>query len=101
MSALIFGMCGSVANDKSNADATTGQEDAAGWDITVKGKVTFPQKGKILLTELRPDREGKKDSLMLNKDNSFEKKVHLTEAGYYSFNFYNKQMINVILYKMT
>jgi thiol-disulfide isomerase/thioredoxin len=70
-----------------------------GWDITISGKVAYPQPGQILLQELRPDGRGKIDSIKLDEHSTFVKKFHLTEAGYYSFNFYNKQMLNVILYK--
>jgi peroxiredoxin len=102
MVALIFATCGSRPNEaKSKNDSTVRNASLTedGWDVILKGKVAFPQKGKILFNELRPDRPGKEDSIILKKDNTFEKKVHLTEPGYYSLNFYNVQILNVILSK--
>jgi peroxiredoxin len=70
-----------------------------GWDIILTGKVGFPQKGKIMIQEIKSDVPGKMDSIELSDNYTFEKKLHLTEPGYYLLNFYNQQMVNVILYK--
>lgn len=69
----------------------------AGWDVVVRGKVGFPLQGKISIQELLPDGSGKVDTIKLNSQYSFAKKVHLTHPGYYQLNFYNKQLVNVIL----
>ena len=73
-------------------------EEKKGWDIILKGKVAFPQNGVVTLREFRPEGLGTPDSIIV-KDKLFEKKVHLTEPGYYMLNFYDQQMINVILSK--
>src|ERR1700712_798075 len=93
VSVMIFATCGSKNNDSisKNADGS--------WTITLKGKVAFPQPGRILFQELRPDGNGKIDSIQLAKDNTYEKKITLSEPGYYQMNFFNKQMLNIILYK--
>jgi len=70
------------------------------WEITVRGKVGFPQSGIILIREMRPDEQnGLQDTIQLKSDYTFEQKVALTEAGYYQLNFYNRQFVNLILYK--
>ena len=73
-------------------------EGKKGWDIIIKGKVGYPQKGSITLREFKQDGLGSPDSIVL-KGNLFEKKVHLTEPGYYQLNFYNQQIMNIILSK--
>jgi len=87
LSFFLFTSCGSPKTDQE------------GWDITLRGKVGFPQKGHILIQELKPDGSGRKDSISLHPDYTYEKKIHLTEPGYYLINFYNLQTLNVILNK--
>ncbi len=73
-------------------------EEKKGWDIVIKGKVGFPQKGSVTLREFKSEGLGSPDSIVV-KDNVFEKKLHLTEPGYYQLNFYNQQVVNIILSK--
>lgn len=73
--------------------------EEGGWDITLSGKVGFPQSGKIFLREVKSDGTGKMDSISLKSDYTFEKKVHLMEPGNYQINFYNQQVLNLILNK--
>lgn len=70
-----------------------------GWDIVLSGKVGFPQQGEIYIQEIRQDGNAKRDTITLRKDYSFAKRLHLTEAGFYNVNFYNRQSINIMLYK--
>ncbi len=77
----------------------TKEAGGAGWEIVIKGKVGFPQNGEISIQELLPNGVGKKDTIKLNGQYSFAKKMRLTEPGYYRLNFYNKQLVNVILSK--
>lgn len=70
-----------------------------GWDIVLSGKVGFPQQGEIYIQEIRQDGNVKRDTITLRKDYSFAKRLHLTEAGFYNVNFYNRQSINIMLYK--
>ncbi len=85
-----------TGNSKTEADAS-----APGWDIVVKGKVGFPQAGgKIYFEELRADgATGRTDSATLKADYTYEKKLRLSEPGYYRLNFFNQQMVTVILNK--
>lgn len=75
------------------------ESTAARWDVTIRGKVGFPQQGTVLLQELKQDGTGKVDSIKVNKDYTFEKKVRLTEPGFYRLNFYQMQTVTVMLYK--
>lgn len=71
-----------------------------GWNITVSGKVKFPQEGsKVQVEELTPNDNKKTDSLTVDSDGSYSKTLHLTEPGIYRFNFYNVQMVDVVLDK--
>lgn len=74
-------------------------EKKPGWEITLSGKVGFPQAGEISVKELKQDNSGVADTIKLKGDYTFEKKIWLTEPGYYQLNFYNKQVITLILNK--
>ncbi|MBX2916442.1 MAG: AhpC/TSA family protein [Cyclobacteriaceae bacterium] len=74
-------------------------EKKAGWEITLSGKVGFPQAGEISIKELKQDNTGVNDTIKLKADYSYAKKLRLTEPGYYQINFYNKQVVTVILDK--
>jgi peroxiredoxin len=93
--ALIFTNC----NPEKKTEVAEATDN--GWDIVLKGKVGFPQQGQIVIQEIKQDGSagGKKDTIQLKSDYSFAKKMHLTEAGFYNVNFYNKQALNVMLYK--
>jgi peroxiredoxin len=83
---------------------TSGKEDQqpvndGSWTITLKGKVGFPQQGKITVQELKDGSLGSQDTIQLKSNYTFEKKIKLKEPGYYRINFYDKQMVNVILSK--
>lgn len=75
------------------------KEEKPGWDVSIRGKVGFPTSGLISIQELRPDDSGPKDTIKLKSNYTYEKKVRLTEPGYYQLNFYNKQVVSFILDK--
>ena len=79
--------------------SSSSDKDEEGWDIVVKGKVGFPSSGEISIQRMQPDGKGQKDIIVLESNFTYEKKIHLTEAGYYQLSFYNKQAINLILDK--
>jgi peroxiredoxin len=84
--------------------SSSGKEESAddgSWTVTIKGKVLNPGTGQITVSELSEGggTGGWNDTIMLKKDNTFIKKVSLREPGYYRLNFYNRQVINLILYK--
>lgn len=80
--------------------STNGKEDEpdqGSWYVTITGKVGFPQAGQITIQELGDGGDAWKDTIQLKSDYTFSKKVKLDEPGYYRLNFYNKQILNVIL----
>jgi peroxiredoxin len=68
-----------------------------GWDVTIKGKVNFPQNGPIQIQELKNEGAGTAELIELNKDNTFSKTLHLTEPGIYGINFFGKQAVNLMI----
>jgi peroxiredoxin len=72
-------------------------KEEKGWEITINGKVGFPQKGQISIKELRNEGEVVADTIQLKADYTFAKTIRLTEPGYYQLNFYDKQFLTVIL----
>ncbi len=75
-------------------------KDQAGWEVTIRGKVGFPGIGEIKISELRPDKPKPwEDTIKLKSNYTFEKKIRITEPGYYQLNFYNTQFVNLILDK--
>jgi peroxiredoxin len=75
------------------------QQDG-GWDVTVSGKVKFPKEnGRVNIQELTSAGNPKYDSLTVNADGTYSKTMHLTEPGYYRFNFYDLQLVDLVLDK--
>lgn len=73
-----------------------------GWEVTIRGKVGTPQSGVITISEMRqgkPEAELYKDSIELASDNTFEKKMRIKEPGYYQIDFYQSQVVNLIVDK--
>lgn len=77
------------------------KNDSPGWDVTIRGKVGFPQaNGTIMITEIRQDdKKPKEDTIILKGDYSFNKTLRITEPGYYRLSFYGRQFVNLILDK--
>jgi peroxiredoxin len=73
--------------------------EQAGWDVTIRGKVGFPQPGEISVQKINREGLGEKDTIKLKSNYSFEKTLRITEPGYYQINFYDRQMVNFILDK--
>jgi len=70
-----------------------------GWDVTVSGTVKFPNEAQVSIQELTPADNAKKDSLTVSSDGTYSRTIHLTEPGYFRFNFFNLQMVDVVLDK--
>lgn len=85
----------------SSSGKEEGDEQQDQWEVTINGKVLNPQTGTIEIAEITEGgtTNGWKDTITLQGDNTFSKKVSLEEPGYYRINFYNRQVINLILYK--
>ncbi len=78
------------------------KKEESGREVTVRGKVNYPGSGLILISEMRqgtPGTEMFQDTIQLKEDNSFEKKVRLQGPGYYRIDFYQQQIVDVILDK--
>lgn len=98
---LILALCLACSSSgKGDTSEANGQAD--GWYVTIKGKVASPQTGKISIVEIKDgsgSNTGMQDTIKLKGNNTFSKKIKLTEPGYYRLNFYDRQVVDVILYK--
>jgi peroxiredoxin len=76
-------------------------EQKEGWQVTITGKVNFPQPGmNIVITELRPDKQVKfQDTIHLKSNNTYEKTLRIKEPGYYQLDFFKHQYVTVVLEK--
>ena len=96
LASLGFSCAGSATDDS----ASSLEQSKPAWTVTVKGKVGYPQQGQIVIAEMKDNSTGGwQDTIKLKSDYTFAKKIKLTEPGYYRINFYNKQVVNVILDK--
>lgn len=88
----------SCAGSGKEEPIATNDQATPSWIVTVKGKVGFPQQGQIVIAEMKDNATGSwQDTIKLKSDYTFVKKIKLTEPGYYRINFYNKQVVNLIL----
>ena len=88
----------SCNTSQKNDDAKDEKKD--GWEISIRGKVGFPQQGEIRLAEIRQDQQPPvEDTIQLKSNYTFDKKIRIKEPGFYRLNFYNKQFVNIILDK--
>ena len=86
-----------TCSSSSKEEATV---DDGSWYVTVSGKVLRPSPGKIVISELTENGgNGWSDTIQLKSDNTFSKEIKVSEPGYYKVNFFNVQVLNVILYK--
>jgi peroxiredoxin len=70
------------------------------WEVVISGTVKNPQTGGVIsITELTKSGNAWKDTIKLKGNSTFVKKISITEPGYYKLNFYNQQMVDLILYK--
>jgi peroxiredoxin len=94
-SLVVLALCLSCSTNGKEDDSAQGTDGA--WLITVRGKVGFPQSGQIIIQELKEGGNGWQDTIQLKSNYTFSKKVRMTQPGYYRLNFYNKQMVTLIL----
>lgn len=74
--------------------------EANAWIVTVRGKVTNPVSGaSISVQELKQDGTGVLQPIALKAGNTYEAKLNLTSPGYYQFNFFNRQRLNIMVNK--
>jgi peroxiredoxin len=75
------------------------KKEQPGWDVTLSGKVGFPQEGQIKLTAWADTTETAQ-LIEFDKSNyTFKATVRLAEPGYYRLNFFDKQQVDLILSK--
>jgi len=78
----------------------TDNAEANAWIVTVRGKVTNPVNGaSISVQELKQDGTGVLQTIALKSGNTYEAKLNLTSPGYYQFNFFNRQRLNIMVNK--
>lgn len=77
------------------------KETPIGNPVTISGKVGFPQKDQwIVFGELRPDNSViKRDSVQVREDFTYTKTVMVPEPAFFQINFFNQQLVNVIINK--
>jgi peroxiredoxin len=90
---LVFAFCFSCSF--STKDEGVGGD----WTVTINGKVGFPQQGQIMIQEIKDGAVGWQDTVKLKGNYTYSKVIPLSQPGYYRINFYNRQFIDVILYK--
>jgi peroxiredoxin len=89
-----------ACNTSGKEEPKAGDTAAPSWFVTIRGKVGFPQEGKIVIQELKDNATSQwQDTITLKSNYTFSKRIKLTEPGYYKINFYNKQVLNLILDK--
>lgn len=92
---VLFAFCFSCSSTSKDAE-----DQATAWDVTIRGKVAFPQKGQITIQQLKNGGgTGWQDTIVLSSKSTYAKKIKLSEPGYYKINFYNRQVVDFILYK--
>lgn len=86
--------------------STSGREEESGdnqqageWTVTVSGKVLHPVPNSPIYISEMGGASNWLDTIQLKSDNTFSKEVKIKEPGYYKLNFFNAQIINVILDK--
>ncbi|SKC60020.1 TlpA family protein disulfide reductase [Ohtaekwangia koreensis] len=86
----------------SSTSREEAKEDAAGnaWTVTVSGKIGHPQtEGQITIQEIKNGTLGWQDTIKVKSNYTYSKTVKISEPGYYKINFFNKQVVDFILFK--
>ena len=82
--------CSSASKEDSNADT---------WEVTISGKVGFPQQGQITVQEIKNGALGWSDTVKLKSNYTYSKKIKISQPGYYKITFFNRQYVDFILFK--
>ena len=69
------------------------------WEVTISGKVGFPQQGQITIQEIKNGALGWSDTVKLKSNYTFSKKIKISQPGYYKITFFNRQYVDFILFK--
>lgn len=73
--------------------------EAATWEVTVSGKISNPSGTAVKIAEIQEGQLGPEEQITVNQDGTFSKKVKLSEPGYYRINFYDRQQVDLIVFK--
>jgi peroxiredoxin len=91
--------CSSTSREEAN-DKATENVSANAWTVTVSGKVGHPQQdGQIIIQEIKNGSFGWQDTVKLKSNYTYSKTIKLSEPGYYKINFFNRQVVDFILFK--
>jgi peroxiredoxin len=99
---LIMTLILCLACNTSGKEENDLKDAVPSWIVTIKGKVAVPTpNGRIVIQKLTDGNTPSEwqDTIQLKSNNTFSKKLKLTEPGYYRLNFYDKQALNLILHK--
>jgi peroxiredoxin len=99
LSLLLIAFSCSSASKEESQPTKNGAASSETWEVTVSGKVGFPQKGDIVIQELKNSGSGWQDTVKLKSNYTYSKKIKLSQPGYYKITFYNQQFVDFILYK--
>ncbi|MFZ5998867.1 MAG: redoxin domain-containing protein, partial [Bacteroidota bacterium] len=77
----------------------TEKKQEEGWEITIKGNIGRPGSGNIEIQELSDDSTAFSDTIKMKSNYTYEKKIRLTEPGYYRLAFFKRQFVDLILDK--
>jgi peroxiredoxin len=94
---FLTGLFLSCDSHSQPSQAQTQQGNAQ--EVSVSGKIKYPNNGYVVLTELKDNGFQAIDSVKLKKDNTFLLKKKVSEPGFYMLNFFNQQKVLVILDK--
>jgi len=75
------------------------EQDPNGWTVNLSGRVNVPQQGQIVIQQIKNNSIAWQDTVRLRSNNTYSKKLNMSEPGYYKINFYNRQIIDFILNK--
>ncbi len=88
--------CSSSSVSEKDEDS---ESEPATWEVTVSGKISNPSGTAVKIAEIQEGQLGPEEQITVNQDGTFSKKVKLSEPGYYRINFYDRQQVDLILFK--
>ena len=96
---ILFVIGISCSSSTKEEKVATADVDQQSWSITITGLVRNPQAGKVVIQEVKNGGGGWQDTITVKPQGKFSKTLKLSQPGYYKINFYNRQMVDVILNK--
>lgn len=100
MRLVVVLLCGFSILANCSPEKKTENADVNGWTVTVRGKINNPVSGAtVSVQELKQDGTGALQTVAVKAGNTYEAKLNLTSPGYYQFNFFNRQRLNIMVNK--